>query len=483
MRLAWLASVMGACSQPVTVIVGDKALGSVPEDFLSYTIDSSSAFAKKKDSPDRKVLDDSVAALAAELSPAIVRVGGTQSDFNWYYLGSEHCDSLPDIGPPHKGNRSRCVTANELDDVANWATKAKAKLTLGLSIGYPKGKVAESGGSLVPWDPSNAYSVLDYFKSKGLPLQFVEVGNEVNEQSVKKDASFQISAAKTMAKHLSQDGKVQLLGPDTHSPTLRATEEFFKYAEDYISQTCAEKTVAAYTYHSYIDRFDVLTVEGLDEQHKESSRFVDAVKRLCPSNPRVIAGEIGLHNGGGAAGTTDTFKSTFWYLDALGATATMLHESFFRQTLLAKENGILDMDGTPRADYWAAVLHKRLMGTTVLDVKSSSPLLRLYAHCSKAGSGDMTMMFININNATSQLSLSGLKPKAVQSYVLTGELSSPSVQLNGKQPGLSGGQLPTLDGQSEADPNLVTLPGPSVGFLLVSGAQAAACASTIDLLV
>ena len=78
-----------------------------------------------------------------------------------------------------------------------------------------------------------------------------------------------------------------------------------------------------------------------------------------------------------------TFLDTFRYLNQLGSLARLGVQVQMHNTLNASDYGLLDEKTyEPRPDYWAALLWRRLMGTTVLDPgPSSSANLHLYAHC------------------------------------------------------------------------------------------------------
>ena len=63
-----------------------------------------------------------------------------------------------------------------------------------------------------------------------------------------------------------------------------------------------------------------------------------------------------------------TFLDTFRYLDQLGRLAKAGVQMVAHNTLAASDYGLLDEKTLrPRPSYWAALLWRRLMGTTVLD--------------------------------------------------------------------------------------------------------------------
>ena len=75
-------------------------------------------------------------------------------------------------------------------------------------------------------------------------------------------------------------------------------------------------------------------------------------------------------------GAVDAHVGALWYADALGRVATSGVRVFARQTLIGGVYGLLGTTTdnlAPTPGYWVAVLHKRLMGTSVLSVKAHGP--------------------------------------------------------------------------------------------------------------
>ena len=127
--------------------------------------------------------------------------------------------------------------------------------------------------------------------------------------------------------------------------------------------------------------------------------------------PQVWAGEIGPQGGGGPPKQLGdgcahnemrwaNFGDSFWYLDAMGTKAAHGYSVFCRQDFIGIDYGLLDCrDQTPLPDYYASLLWSLLMGTEGLEVRSSSPSLRAYAHCAAVeGRADdsATLLLINV---------------------------------------------------------------------------------------
>lgn len=169
-----------------------------------------------------------------------------------------------------------------------------------------------------------------------------------------------------------------------------------------------------------------------------------------------------------------TFVDTFRYVDQLGRLAKLGASMVFHQTLVGGNYGLLEPETfAPRPNYWAALLWKRLVGTTVLGAGSSErPGLHVYAHCSPQRKGGVTLVAVNAGGNEEALQAGA----DAQVYTLTApELQGKSVALNGRALELGqGDKLPDLGPQLVAG-GAVKLPATSISFVQVPGAQNPAC--------
>jgi heparanase 1 len=297
--------------------------------------------------------------------------------------------------------------------------------------------------------------------------------------------------------------------------------------------TTVGDSVSALTFHEYAfgngPKLDPTTLATSFLSPTELDKSGSGVKALLaalpasPPPPPLWAGETAAANNGGQSGLTDTFVDSFWYLDQLGQLAALNVSAFLRQTLLASGGyplvelepsraerrevpgaagkvvadapahvleGGSSVRPSPLPDYWLALLHKRLMGGTVLLANSTSAGVRLYAHC--AVGGGVALAFLNLDEShTANLTL----PRELEAattrleYVLTAgapipgavnPLQSRQVRLNGGEPLAlaSGPALPPLEGKSvtQSDAPAVALPAASLGFVVWPEAHLGACA-------
>ena len=124
-----------------------------------------------------------------------------------------------------------------------------------------------------------------------------------------------------------------------------------------------------------------------------------------------------------------TFLDTFRYLDQLGRLARAGVQMVAHNTLAASDYGLLDEKTLrPRPNYWAALLWRRLMGTTVLDAGVHHGM-HLYAHCRRGVRGAVTLLAINTDRTAAAL----LRlPVTSERYTLSADhLQSAGVKLNG----------------------------------------------------
>jgi hypothetical protein len=88
-----------------------------------------------------------------------------------------------------------------------------------------------------------------------------------------------------------------------------------------------------------------------------------------------------------------TILDSFRFLDQLARSAREGVKVVFHNTLASSEYGLLDQNTfEPRPNYWAALLWRRLMGSTVLNAGPLQPEVHLYAHCLRGGPGGVTLL-------------------------------------------------------------------------------------------
>ncbi len=167
-----------------------------------------------------------------------------------------------------------------------------------------------------------------------------------------------------------------------------------------------------------------------------------------------------------------TFLDTFRYIGQLGRLARRGVQVIAHNTLASSDYGLLDERTlTPRPNYWAALLWRKLMGTTVLDPgHTSAPNLHVYAHSLRDQPEAIALVVLNTDRAGSQeISI----PAESDRYTLTAKkLLDTAVELNGTELKLkASGDLPQIAG-IRTPPGTITLVPASITFLAMPAPQA-----------
>ena len=218
---------------------------------------------------------------------------------------------------------------------------------------------------------------------------------------------------------------------------------------------------------------DALSQSWLSRAERVEAIYADLRNKFEPGEPLWITETAAAFCGGNPWDAT--FLDSFRYLNQLGRMAQRQVQVVIHNTLAASDYGLLDETSfAPRPNYWAALLWRTLMGTTVLDHGSSSvPGLHLYAHCLRDKQGGVALLAINTDRAASQ-SLDF--PMTANRYTVTADnLTDTSVRMNGRELKLGVlDELPSIEGEPVA-PGRLDLAPASITFLAVADAVDPAC--------
>ena len=175
----------------------------------------------------------------------------------------------------------------------------------------------------------------------------------------------------------------------------------------------------------------------------------------------------------GGSPWASTFLDSFRYLNQLGVLAQRGVQVVMHNTLAASDYALIDRDTlNPRPNYWAAVLWRRTMGSTVLAApRSPSPELRLYAHCLPGRPGGVGLVALNTGNSVQTL---GVGRRAI-GWTMQGQpIDTRTITINGRTPGLDArGNLTGLGG-APIRGNL-RVPAQSIAFVAARDAGNPAC--------
>ena len=419
--------------------------------------------------------------LTAALAPLYVRYGGTTSNSVYFQNNDE-----PRLAKTPDGY-SVVLTRAGWKGGIDFAKAVDAKILTGFTV---SAGVRDSSGA---WTPRTAAPWLAYTRSIGGEIYAAELFNEPNApepgrmpkgQSAE-DFARDFAAFSSFMRQAAPS--VKLAGPGVAKlgipvPSLEGTTP-----EQYMTGTPRPKFDIV-SYHFYgalaercappessqgISPAKALSEEWLARPDAEFQRHKALRDRYAPGAPIWIT-ETGAAACGGPS-WQPTFLDTFRYLDSHARLAKQGVDAMFTHALISGSNGVIDEKTfMPNADYWAALLWRKLMGTQVLDAGSTRPGLHVYAHCMRGARGGVTVLAINLDQAAASLDV----PGAGNIYALTApELQSRIVLLNGRPLALGPGDtLPAITG-APARGRSVSVAPTSIAFITVPGARNASCSS------
>jgi heparanase len=421
--------------------------------------------------------------LAAALSPAYVRVSGTWAN-SAYFQDSENA------GPANASPSgfSGVLTRQEWKGVIDFSHAANADIVTSVATG-PGSRDAQG-----VWAPEQARELFEYTKSVGGRIAASEFMNEPTFAAMGGapkgyDAASYGRDVEVFRSFLRKTAPDTLfLGPGSvgegpfaipmaggvlkSEDLLHAAGPVFDvfsyhlYAA--ISQRCASMGAPSQTTAAA-----ALSQDWLSRPEKIGAFYGNLRDRFEPGKSLWITETADAACGGNP--WASTFLDTFRYLVQHASLAQRGVKVIIHNTLASSDYGLLDENTfAPRPNYWAALLWRRLMGTTVLDPqKASTPNLYAYAHCLRNHSGGVTFLVINADEH--QIHEMTLVPEAERYTLTAAQLQDRTVQLNGKTLQLnSDGDVPEFVGQRTRSGRISFAPE-SITFLAISNANNSSC--------
>ncbi len=168
------------------------------------------------------------------------------------------------------------------------------------------------------------------------------------------------------------------------------------------------------------------------------------------------------------------FADTFRFLNQLGTLAQKGVQVVMHNTLAASDYSLVTHDTLqPKPNFWAAVLWKKTMGTTVLDPgKSSDAALRIYAQCGRARK---RALHCSCSTQTKARSTQSRFPRPLNATPSPVTHSIAQQSLNGSPlQAAPDGSLPPISGQP-VTAGTVTLDPQSITFLTIPSAKNKSC--------
>lgn len=395
--------------------------------------------------------------LAAALGPAYLRVSGTWANTTYF----PDSDQVPD-SPPQGFNG--VLTHQQWKGVVEFAQAVNAEIVSSFAT------CAGTRDTAGAWTAEQARRFLAYTRSVGGRIAAAEFMNEptfaamggapTGYNAADYGRDFKIFHA--FARRDAPD--MLILGPGSVGETTG--DWGVAYGNNAMLNTrdllaaCAPEQVDAFSYHHYgassqrcagagmpgTRAADALSEQWLARTDQTLAFYRRLRDEFDPGKPMWVTETADAACGGNP--WASTFLDSFRYLDQLGRLARQGVQVVMHNTLDASDYGLLDENTLePRPNYWAALLWRKLMGTTVLD--SGVPIqpgLHVYAHGLRGRPGGVALLVLNTDRSTPRtlhVSLAG------QRYTLSvpGELRSKLVRLNGTELKLGANDdLPDLAG-------------------------------------
>lgn len=419
--------------------------------------------------------------LAAALGPFYVRYGGTTTNSVYF-----QDDGSPPLNAVPSGYQT-ILTAKAWKGAVEFAKAVDAEIITGFTV---SSGVRDQSGA---WTPKQADPWLAYTRRIGGTIVAAELYNEPNAPEPGRMPKGQspegfandYAAFEPFIRRVAPDMKLAGPGVATLGVPIPMPSVDGITAEQYLSAT-PKPRFDIISYHFYgavaercapatspagISASQALTEDWLARPDKKFKVTKDLRDRYAPNAPIWLT-----ETGAAACGGTrwqPTFLDTFRFVDTQARLARQGLDVIVTHALISGSNGVLDEKTfLPNADYWPAVLWRKLVGSKVLDMGEGRPGLNLYAHCQHGVVGGVTIIAINLDNAEKRLKIKG----KTNIYALTAsDLQSKTVQLNGRSLAITGDdQLPDLSGARLSESS-VSLAPRSVNFITAPKANNAAC--------
>ena len=419
--------------------------------------------------------------LARALGPAYVRVSGTWANTTYFQDGPGPAPKTPPSG------FDGVLTQAQWKGVVDFAKATDAKIVT--SFATSPGVRNSSG----VWTPIEASKFLAYTDSIGGEIAAAEYMNEPTLASMGGapkgyDVAAYAHDVKVFAPYLKKASPQTIfLGPGGvgEGGSLPLPTKEVLPSKDILAATGPVFDALSYHYYgaasarcanvmptAMTTQAAALSREWLTGTDRIESFYAGLRNQYLPGKPLWVTETADAACGGNK--WASTFTDTFRYLNQLGTLAQRGVQVVMHNTLDASDYGLLnENDYKPRPNFWAAVLWRKLMGTTVLQPgPSHSPDLYLYAHCLRDVSGGVALLAINTSSSPQTMDIS----KPSERYTLSTErLESPNVQLNGRFLELqSDDTFPAMNGAKVPSGSL-TLGSQSITFLAVPKAGNEAC--------
>jgi len=423
--------------------------------------------------------------LAAALGPAYVRVSGTWANTTYF----QNSDKPAPKSPPKGFNG--VLTRRQWSGVVDFARAVDANIVT--SFATSPGTRNAAG----VWTPNQARQLLAYTKSIGGSIAAAEFMNEPTFAAMGGapkgyDAAAYARDIAVFHPFLKKTApETEFLGPGSvgegmslapPSMNMLKTEDLLKATGpafdifSYHSYGAVSKRCAAMGASATTTPGAALSEEWLSRVDRIEAFYASLRDQFDPGKPLWNTETADAACGGNP--WASTFLDSFRYLDQLGRMSKRGVQVNIHNTLASSDYGLLDENTlAPRPNYWAALLWRKLMGTTVLNPGASpAPSLHLYAHCLRGQPGGVALLAINADRTASQsLELSTAAERYTLSVPSARNLEDTHVQLNGAELKLGANdELPAFTSEPTGSGHVTFAPA-TISFLAIPKANNTSC--------
>ncbi len=407
----------------------DTPIAEIDERFLSFALDTDKVVHQHFDFARPRLLE-----LTSALAPALLRIGGTKADRVYYDLSGMPVSAAPD---PFVDVLDRSIW----DATCEFADALDLQLLFTINAGPGPRDANEL------WVDEQARGLIEYSVAQGCPVEVWEFGNEVGSFGLEHGLS--LSGAEYAADFSVFAALVAELDPQALTAGPAAAfwpvegEVPIKIIPDFLANS--GELVDIVTWHYYPQQSsscpiasrpigDPIPPQSWLATVDEWAANVEALRDADAPGAAVWLGESGHAQCGGEPGISNTFASSFWWLDELGRIAVRGQPIVVRQALSGGAyNLIEDSMLAPAPDFYASVLWKRHMGVGVLatTAQDGPQTLHTYAHCDVANPGGVSLLAINYAESEIAIALLDATTSFEASVVTAENITATEIAVNG----------------------------------------------------
>ena len=378
--------------------------------------------------------DPTLRKIVSRMDGAYLRIGGSICD-SVVYNFSEPATCTPfSPAPPQPGTwfHGGCLPQGQWDRLNAFTAATKANLIFAINANYNRSKTTGA------WDNSNALALMQYTVKHNYTLYGFEYGNELGYNASVFAAGLHslhsaIETAYAAAPHLPRP---KIIAPDEIHWDTAFFSELIPLVSDIVHAVTWHEYPLGEGYQNPMLDIHVMDPTQHDGWFKTAQEAHQVTANLTGGKMRSWMGESGGAANSGHNGTSNRFMYAFWYVDSLGGLAAAGEAVFCRQTLIGGNYEMVDhRTNKPNPDYYGALMFSTLMGEKVLSASTDATYerdVRMWAHCTKGTTKNVTLLVFNFGNSTAQVNLQeDIVGTRLEYHMTAAFINATEVELNG----------------------------------------------------